>query len=128
MPTESTKSVDGERSSAIVSTANAEHYSWGEGCKAWFLLKNPKLTVVEEEMPPGTSELLHFHHKAQQLFYILQGEATMEIGGESIDLKPGQSIYVASGNPHCIRNAGPSALRFLVISEPDSHSDKELVN
>ena len=61
-----------------VSTMNAVQYNWGKECKAWFLLKNPKLTVIQEEMPPGSSDLLHFHHKAKQLFYILRGEATME--------------------------------------------------
>src|SRR4030088_2352485 len=83
-----------------VSTMNAAQYGWGEGCKAWFLLKNPTLTVIQEEMPPGTSELLHLtsellhlHHKVQQLFYILRGEATMEIGDESIELKPFQSSF-----------------------------------
>ena len=76
-----------------VSTMNATQYGWGEGCKAWFLLKNPTLTVIQEEMPPGTSERLHLHHKVQQLFYILRGEATMEIGDESIELKPFQSSF-----------------------------------
>jgi mannose-6-phosphate isomerase-like protein (cupin superfamily) len=110
-----------------VSTMNAVQYNWGEECKAWFLLKNPKLTVIQEEMPPGSSELLHFHHKAQQLFYILRGEATMEIGDKSIELKPAQSLHIAPGNPHCIRNTGSSALQFIVISEPESHGDKVLV-
>jgi mannose-6-phosphate isomerase-like protein (cupin superfamily) len=111
-----------------VSTMNAAQYGWGEGCKAWFLLKNPTLTVIQEEMPPGTSERLHLHHKVQQLFYILRGEATMEIGDESIEIKPFQSLYIAPGNPHRIRNTGLTALHFIVISEPDSHSDKVLVN
>jgi mannose-6-phosphate isomerase-like protein (cupin superfamily) len=109
-----------------VSTVNAVQYNWGE-CKAWFLLKNPKLTVIQEEMPPGSSELLHFHYKAQQLFYILRGEATMEIGDKSIELKPSQSLHIAPGNLHRIRNTGSSALHFIVISEPESHGDKVLV-
>jgi mannose-6-phosphate isomerase-like protein (cupin superfamily) len=107
-----------------VSTMNAVQYNWGEQCKAWFLLKNPELTVIEEEMPPGSSEMRHFHYKAQQLFYILRGEATMEIGDKSIELEASQSLHVAPGNHHRIRNTGSSALQFLVISEPDSHGDK----
>jgi mannose-6-phosphate isomerase-like protein (cupin superfamily) len=95
-----------------VSTMNAVQYNWGKECKAWFLLKNPKLTVIQEEMPPGSSDLLHFHHKAKQLFYILRGEATMEIGDKFVELKPSQSLHIAPGNPHCIRNTGLSALKF----------------
>jgi mannose-6-phosphate isomerase-like protein (cupin superfamily) len=85
------------------------------------------LTVIEEEMPPGTNELLHFHHKAQQLFYILEGEASMEISGKSIDLKSSQGVHVPPGHPHRIRNVTTKRLKFLVISEPESHGDKELV-
>jgi mannose-6-phosphate isomerase-like protein (cupin superfamily) len=107
-----------------ISTVNAEHYNWGERCQAWFLLKSPSLTVIEEEMPPGTSEWLHFHSWAQQLFYILGGEARIDIGGESVGLKPFQSVHVPPGRPHRIRNVSTKTLKFLVISEPDSHRDK----
>jgi mannose-6-phosphate isomerase-like protein (cupin superfamily) len=80
--------------------------------------------ISEEEMPPGTSETLHFHRQARQLFYILEGEASMEISGESIELQPSQSIQVAPGTIHRIRNASTGQLKFLVISQPDSHRDK----
>jgi mannose-6-phosphate isomerase-like protein (cupin superfamily) len=109
---------------APISIANVEHYNWGDRCQAWFLLKSPSLTVIEEEMPPGTSETLHFHRQARQLFYILEGEASMEISGESIELQPSQSIQVAPGTIHRIRNASTGQLKFLVISQPDSHRDK----
>lgn len=46
-----------------VSTMNAVQYNWGKECKAWFLLKNPKLTVIQEEMPPGSSGVEETHAK-----------------------------------------------------------------
>jgi hypothetical protein len=33
------------------------------------------------------------------------------------------ALHIAPGNSHRIRNAGSSALHFIVISEPESHGD-----
>jgi len=90
-----------------------------------FLLKNPKLTIIQEEMPPGSSELLHFHCKAQQLLYP-SGEATMEIGDDSIELKPSQSLHIAPEVLIAFETRIDS-IAFIVISEPESHGDKVLV-
>jgi mannose-6-phosphate isomerase-like protein (cupin superfamily) len=83
-PAQST--ADPHTAIAPISIANTEHYHWGDRCQAWFLLKSSSLTVLEEEMPPGASESLHFHRQARQLFYILEGKASMEMSGESIEL------------------------------------------
>jgi mannose-6-phosphate isomerase-like protein (cupin superfamily) len=63
-----------------VSRATAERYGWGNNCDGWHLLKDADLSVIEEQMPPGTSEVMHCHHQAQQFFYVLSGRCVMEIG------------------------------------------------
>jgi mannose-6-phosphate isomerase-like protein (cupin superfamily) len=64
-----------------ISSENAEHYMWGETCDGWYLTKNIKLCVIEEQMSPGASETLHYHKESQQLFYVISGEAVMEARG-----------------------------------------------
>ncbi|HEY5327877.1 MAG TPA: cupin domain-containing protein, partial [Mucilaginibacter sp.] len=76
----------------ITSTDNAEHYTWGAQCDGWRLLRLDTLSVIQERMPPGASEQLHFHERAQQVFYILSGTATFEVEGGIKTVKPGQSI------------------------------------
>ena len=34
-----------------VSTLNAEHYPWGQGCEGWRLLKGDDLSVIQERVP-----------------------------------------------------------------------------
>jgi oxalate decarboxylase/phosphoglucose isomerase-like protein (cupin superfamily) len=36
------------------------------------------LSVIEEQMPSGASEVRHYHRNAQQFFFILSGQATLE--------------------------------------------------
>lgn len=108
----------------ITSTDNAEHYTWGAQCDGWHLLRSDGLSVIQERMPPGTSEQLHYHERAQQLFYILSGAATFEIEGGLKTVLPNQSIHIPPGTKHCILNNGVVDLHFLVISEPKSHGDR----
>ena len=108
----------------IVNKENAEHYHWGQNCDGWHLLKSDSLSMIQECMPAGTAESRHYHRKTQQLFFVLNGEATMEIEGEEFLLKAQESIHVSNGQKHKISNLSNEDLHFLVISEPKSHGDR----
>ena len=108
----------------IVNKENAEHYHWGQNCDGWHLLKSDSLSVIQECMPAGTAESRHYHRKTQQLFFVLNGEATMEKEGEEFLLKAQESIHVSNEQKHKISNLSNEDLHFLVISEPKSHGDR----
>ena len=107
------------------SIKNSESYTWGDGCYGWYLLKTDSLSVIQEKMPPGTSEQLHFHKQTQQLFYILSGTATFKIDGRVIFINAHESFHIPKMTKHCISNKGDQDLEFLVISEPKSHGDRQ---
>ena len=111
----------------IKSISNSEHYKWGSNCDGWHLLKTETLSVIQEKMPAATSEQLHFHTNAQQLFYILKGTATFIVEAETLILKAGESIHIEKGRKHCIANHSKLDLEFLVISEPKAHFDRTQV-
>src|SRR5258708_1128428 len=102
----------------ITSTENAEHFTWGANCDGWHLLQSASLSVIQERMPPGTSEQLHYHEYAQQVFFILSGTATFEVEEERTTVNANQSIHIPSNTKHRIFNNGIHDLHFLVISEP----------
>lgn len=108
----------------ITSTKNAHHYTWGDQCDGWHLLRSDSLSVIQERMPTGTAEQMHYHERAQQVFYILQGTATFEVEDETITIQQGQSIHVSPKIRHRILNNSSSDIHFLVISEPKSHGDR----
>ena len=109
-----------------ISRDNAEHYTWGENCEGWNLVRNASLSVIEEVMPPATAEQIHRHHVAQQFFYILAGEAVMEFGDKKVAMRDGQGVTVNPGVPHRILNQSNADVRFLVISQPSTkNGDRE---
>ena len=109
----------------IKSIKNAENYKWGDNCDGWHLLKSDTLSVIQERMPAGTSEQLHYHNKSQQLFFILSGIAHFEIDGKEFVLRTNESIHIPKMAQHRISNLNADELHFLLISEPKSHGDRE---
>lgn len=113
---------------SVVSTATAPHYTWGQQCDGWHLLQGDDLSVIEERMPPGTAEVRHRHARARQFFYVLEGEALLELDGMAYRLDAGQGLHVPPGVAHQMRNESDSDVRFMVVSSPKSHGDREVAD
>jgi mannose-6-phosphate isomerase-like protein (cupin superfamily) len=97
---------------------------WGIGCDGWHLVKQDNLSVITERVPAGKSEQRHFHTYSWQFFYILTGEAVIEVDGERQILQAQQGIEIAPGVVHQFRNESSSEVTFLVVSAPKSHGDR----
>ncbi|MCC4591826.1 cupin domain-containing protein [Xanthomonas campestris pv. cannae] len=110
---------------STVNIASARHYVWGGNCDGWHLLDMADLSVIEERMPPGTAEARHRHLRARQFFRVLEGEAALEMEGVVHVLHAGDGLHVPPGAAHQLRNASNADVRFLVISAPHSHGDRE---
>jgi quercetin dioxygenase-like cupin family protein len=108
----------------VTSAANAEHYVWGQACDGWHLLATGDLSVIEERMPPGAFEQRHRHARARQFFYVLEGEATLELEGVAHRLRRGEGLHIAPGSAHQMRNESSGEVRFMVVSSPKSHGDR----
>ena len=113
-----------------VSADTAEHYNWsditrGGICDGWHLVRNEALSVIEERMPPSTSEQRHWHRNARQFFYVLEGELTMAFDDRTVVLTARQGIEIAPGVPHQAKNTSGADVRFLVISQPPGQGDRQ---
>lgn len=110
--------------SNVISKKNATHYSWGLNCDGWHLAKTPNLSVIQERVPQDSGEAKHYHSVAEQFFFILEGEAVIDINEQTFTLTAGEGIHIAPGSPHMLFNMQEQDLVFLVVSTPPSHGDK----
>ena len=116
-----------------VQAADQNHYTWGEICDGWHLVRGEHLSVIEERMPPGSDlslgsqEQRHFHIHSRQFFYVLEGELTLEVEGRILTLELRQGLEIAPGKPHQAFNRSGRDARFLVISHPPSHGDRQTI-
>lgn len=77
-------------------------------------------------MAPNTSEVRHYHKHSRQFFFILSGEATIEIDGRHQVLRAHEGLEISPGQPHQVFNESQQNLEFIVVSQPPSHGDKIL--
>ena len=106
------------------STENAEHYIWGQVCDGWHLLKRADMSVIQERVPAGSGEVMHYHEQARQFFYILDGEGTMTFEDHEVILQKGQGLEVSPMLRHQFKNKSQKDVHFLVVSVPPTRGDR----
>jgi quercetin dioxygenase-like cupin family protein len=100
----------------------------GEGEALWFLgilatVKSSAATtggavaVIEHLAPRGTGSPLHVHSREDEWFYVLEGELTLWIDGETIQAPAGSFVFGPKGIPHTFIISSDEA-RFLLVTEP----------
>ena len=70
----------------------------------------------EVVLEPGCSLGYHEHHNDSEIYYILQGLGEYNENGTVRSIKPGDVLYLTSGNGHEIANAGVSNLVFIALT------------
>ena len=81
-----------------------------------------QMTIVEVSEHPGAEAPLHVHHRDDEGFWILEGEVTFEVGGETIEAGSGDYVFGPRGIPHRF-TVGPRGCRMLFIMVPGGFED-----
>jgi quercetin dioxygenase-like cupin family protein len=100
----------------------------GEGEAPWFLgvLATVKasaettggaVAVIEHLAPRGTGSPLHVHSREDEWFYVIEGEVTFWVDGETIVAPAGSFVFGPKGTPHTFIVSSEQA-RFLLVTEP----------
>lgn len=109
----------------MVSRHTEPSFVWREVCLGWRLADETNLQVIQEQMPPATSELVHTHARATQVYFVLDGEATVDLDGRSEVLRTGDAVVIQPRTPHRISNRSEQRMEFLVISSSPTSTDRE---
>jgi mannose-6-phosphate isomerase-like protein (cupin superfamily) len=65
--------------------------------------------------------------KSSEIYYILEGTATIHIDKKSFTVSKDDSVYVAPMSLQFIENMGEKDLRFLCIVEPSWKQEDEII-
>jgi mannose-6-phosphate isomerase-like protein (cupin superfamily) len=80
--------------------------------------------VMQERIAAGWAERRHLHAAVEQLYFILEGVATVRLDDREEILRPGDAVHVPAATPHQVRNDSPGALELLVISSAPPRQDR----
>jgi mannose-6-phosphate isomerase-like protein (cupin superfamily) len=81
-----------------------EGYRYGDVDVSFFLV----------DSPPGGGPVLHTH-PYEEVFVMLEGEATFTVGDDTIEVSAGQIVVAPAGVPHKFVNSGSGPLRQVDI-------------
>ena len=76
-----------------------------------------QMAIVEVTNPPGFAAPLHVHHWEDEAFWLLEGDATFEVGGTTIEAHAGDYLFGPRDIPHRY-TVGSAGCRMLFILTP----------
>ncbi|RPJ77826.1 MAG: cupin domain-containing protein [Alphaproteobacteria bacterium] len=89
---------------------------------------NSTQSLAEATVPAGGKTFLHKHSASEEIYHIMEGSGIMTLGSEEVEVKKGDTICIAPGNPHRIQNTGNMPLKILCCCAPAySHDNTELL-
>ena len=81
-----------------------------------------QVEVLIGELERGKGALPHAHPGIEQVCYLLEGEAHVEVGGEKFEMKPGEACFFPPEAVHLFIVTSEKA-RVLVIYSPPYGED-----
>lgn len=83
-----------------------------------------KQSLAEATLEPGQATQRHYHREAEEIYFVLEGEAEMELDGDRAHVEAGQAIPIPPGARHQVVNVGTVPLRILCsCAPPYRHED-----
>ncbi len=116
-----TQTTQGEALKPVaISSREGEARWWFDGLaviKATAADTGGQMTILEITERPNGEGPLHVHHREDEGFWILEGSATFEVGGQTIEARAGDYVFGPRDIPHRY-STGPDGCRMLFIFTP----------
>jgi uncharacterized cupin superfamily protein len=74
-----------------------------------------KLRIHISQVEPGSRSHSAHTHTGVEAFYVLEGQATVEVEGELYTLGPNEAFALDASRPHGIFNSSSTRVRYMVI-------------
>jgi mannose-6-phosphate isomerase-like protein (cupin superfamily) len=80
--------------------------------------------VALNEWPASLNGPPHTHDLKEQIFFMLSGEGSIDIGGQTYTVRGGELLYIPAGVEHQTKSSAGGPLRYILFNA-FSNSDKE---
>ena len=75
-------------------------------------------SLAEATIPAGDATVRHHHRVSEEMYYLVEGSAVMEIDGESREVATGDAILIPPGAWHQITASADAPVRLLCTCSP----------
>jgi mannose-6-phosphate isomerase-like protein (cupin superfamily) len=66
-------------------------------------------------LKPGGTNQVHVHDDAEQVYIVLRGGGTVQVGDEKAEVKAGDAVFLPAKVPHGFFNTGNKTVVILLI-------------
>ncbi len=77
-----------------------------------------RVSVSEITMPARAAGPPLHRHAFDEVFYVLEGELTIQVGRDLLTAGRGELVHAPSGVPHTLANRSSATVRCLVVCAP----------
>jgi mannose-6-phosphate isomerase-like protein (cupin superfamily) len=77
-----------------------------------------RIAVMDNVVPAGAKGPPLHHHDFDEAFYVLEGEATFQLGDALVTRRGGELVWAARGAHHAFANQSGADIRWLLICAP----------
>jgi mannose-6-phosphate isomerase-like protein (cupin superfamily) len=74
------------------------------------------VTQFVGHIPPGRAP--DHYHRYDEVVYVLEGEGSFHVNGESVPLRAGSCVHLPAQLVHCLENHGPGEMHVLGVFRP----------
>jgi quercetin dioxygenase-like cupin family protein len=96
-----------------------DRFDWG--IVGWRLTPakgSSQLVVMDVTLDPGGGHDFHRHPDQEEMIIVKEGRVTQFLEDESMELGPGDSVFVPTGTVHASFNDGDEVARLTVVLGP----------
>jgi mannose-6-phosphate isomerase-like protein (cupin superfamily) len=114
-----TNTLDGVLLPIALGPGEGEHFWFFGGLttiKADGAATGGRMTLTEQTAPLGSGSPLHVHHNEDEWFYVLEGELTVWVAGETVVAPAGSFVFGPRDVPHTFIVSSEEA-RFLLATQ-----------
>jgi quercetin dioxygenase-like cupin family protein len=79
------------------------------------------------ELERGKGALPHAHPGIEQVCYLLEGEAHVEVGGEKFEMKPGEACFFPAEMQHLFIATTPKVKVMVIYAPPYGEDPKKVI-
>ncbi len=85
------------------------------------LAQTPQSQVAVMTVAPGADAGPEETHAADQIVYVVEGEARVRLDGQARTAGAGTVVLIPAGTPHHVRNDAAAPLFFLTVYAPPEY-------
>jgi quercetin dioxygenase-like cupin family protein len=77
-----------------------------------------RFSLIEVLWPPKLEVPLHVHSREDELFHVLEGKISYQIGESRFEASPGHTLFAPKNVPHGFTEISPEPARYLIVYSP----------